>query len=209
MDASWLLAVAGFAVAMAGTPGPNNALVTASGANHGFRRTLPLMAGIALGVAGIMLVVAAAGASIVRDPRVAGVLTWVGVAYLLWLAWRIATAEPTLGGEGEAGAGAGAARAKPLVCLQGALFQLVNPKLWAMVAGAVAAYGGAVEGRGALAIAAAFGIVFGLATFASVAAWTLVGVGVGRLVRTRRGMRVFNGLMAALLVASLAPIVLG
>lgn len=204
MDAGWLLAVTGFAVAMAGTPGPNNALVAASGASHGFARTLPLMAGIALGVAAIILVVAAVGSSVVRDPLVADAIAWVGVVYLLGLAWRIASAEPTLG---SARSVAGP-RATPLGFVQGALFQLVNPKLWAMVAGAVAAHGGAAEARGTLAIASAFGIVFGLATFASVVAWTLIGVGVGRVLRTRRALRVFNGLMAALLVASLVPIAL-
>lgn len=205
MDASWLLAVTGFAVAMAGTPGPNNALVAACGANHGFARTLPLMAGIALGVAAIMLAVAAVGSSIVRDPLVAGVIAWVGAAYLLWLAWRIATAAPTRAPAGEAQPPPG----EPLGFVQGALLQLVNPKLWAMVAGAVAAYGGAADGRGALAIATAFAVVFGLATFASVAAWALIGVGVGRVLRTPRSLRTFNRAMAALLVASLAPIVLG
>lgn len=200
MDAGWFAAVLGFALAMAGTPGPNNTLVTASGANHGFRRTLPLMAGITLGVVAIMLAVGAVGSPLVRHPVVEPVVRWVGLVYLLWLAWRIATAQPAVPGTEPA-----PERGRPLTVLQGALFQVVNPKLWALVAGAVATYGGTAGSASPIAVAAAFGLVLGLATLASTVAWALVGVGVGRLIRSERHMRLFNWLMAAVLLASLVP----
>lgn len=199
MDASWIVATSAFAMAMAATPGPNNALVTAAGATWGFRRTLPLMAGIGLGVAGAMLVVALAGAALVADPLAQGVVRWAGLAYLLYLAWRIATATPRVQGA------QGAERSDPPRLLAGMLFQIVNPKLWAMAAGAVATYGTAAD-LDPLALGSVFALVFGAATFASVAAWTLVGMGVARTVRTERGIRLFNRAMAALLVASLVPL---
>lgn len=205
MDLSWLAAVAGFAVAMAGTPGPNNMMVATSGANFGFRRSLPLMAGIACGVAAIMVAGAATGASVLGQPWIATTLRWAGVAYLLWLAWTIATIDPAPpGNEQRMGS-----VARPMGFVQGALFQFVNPKLWAMVAGAVVTYGGMAPDRTPLVLGLTFGLVFGAATFVSTAAWTLIGAGAGRMIRTRTAMRVFNGMMAALLVASLVPIVLG
>ncbi|WP_430440256.1 LysE family translocator [Shinella sp.] len=196
MDCAWILAATGFAFAMAGTPGPNNTMVTASGANHGFRRTLPVAVGMGAGVAAIIFAVAAAGGTIVSEPRVHLVLKWVGVAYLLWLAWRIATAPVGVTGEGD--------RRRPFTFVEGALLQLVNPKLWVMVAGAVVTYGGsAAQG---LAVPAAFAVIFGGATLASTLAWAGIGVGAGRFLANARSLRVFNRVMALLLVLSLLPV---
>lgn len=202
MDLRWIAAVSGFALAMAATPGPNNTMVTASGANYGFRRTLPVISGVAIGVAIIILVVAAVGAPLVTDPRVRAVLKWTWVVYLLWLAWQIGGARPMMTSAGDAKGSEG----KPLTWMQGALFQLVNPKLWVMVAGAVVTYGSAAGSESPLAIAVAFGIIFGIATFASTAAWTLIGVGTRRFISTEQTMRVFNRTMAVLLVVSLTPV---
>lgn len=196
MDWAWILAATGFAFAMAGTPGPNNTMVTASGANHGFRRTLPVAVGMGAGVAAIIFAVAAAGGTIVSEPRVHLVLKWVGVAYLLWLAWRIATAPVGVTGEGD--------RRRPFTFVEGALLQLVNPKLWVMVAGAVVTYGGsAAQG---LDVPAAFAVIFGGATLASTLAWAGIGVGARRFLASARSLRVFNRVMALLLVLSLLPV---
>lgn len=196
MDWAWILAATGFAFAMAGTPGPNNTMVTASGANHGFRRTLPVAVGMGAGVAAIIFAVAAAGGTIVSEPRVHLVLKWVGVAYLLWLAWRIATAPVGVTGEGD--------RRRPFTFVEGALLQLVNPKLWVMVAGAVVTYGGsAAQG---LDVPTAFAVIFGGATLASTLAWAGIGVGAGRFLANARSLRVFNRVMALLLVLSLLPV---
>lgn len=197
MDWAWFLAATGFAFAMAGTPGPNNTMVTASGANYGFRRTLPVALGMGVGVSVIIFVVAAAGGSVVSQPRVHLALKWLGVVYLLWLAWRIATAKPAAV-DGQAG------RQRPFSFLEGALLQLVNPKLWVMVAGAVVAYGG---GAGAdFSVPAAFAVIFGGATLVSTVAWTLLGVGAARFIREERSLKRFNRAMALLLVLSLAPV---
>jgi threonine/homoserine/homoserine lactone efflux protein len=196
MDWAWILAATGFAFAMAGTPGPNNTMVTASGANHGFRRTLPVAVGMGAGVAAIIFAVAAAGGTIVSEPRVHLVLKWVGVAYLLWLAWRVATAPVGVTGEGD--------RRRPFTFVEGALLQLVNPKLWVMVAGAVVTYGGsAAQG---LDVPTAFAVIFGGATLASTLAWAGIGVGAGRFLANARSLRVFNRVMALLLVLSLLPV---
>ncbi len=199
MDWAWILAAAGFAFAMAGTPGPNNTMVTASGANYGFRRTLPVAAGMGIGVAVIIFVVAAVGGTLIAEPRVHLVLKWVGIAYLLWLAWRIANAAP-------AGLAVESGRQRPFTVVEGALLQLVNPKLWVMVAGAVVTYGNG--GAGDLTVPTAFAVIFGGATLVSTVAWTVLGVGAARFITSERSLRLFNRVMALLLVLSLVPVVL-
>jgi len=199
MDWAWVLAASGFALAMAGTPGPNNTIAAASGATYGFRRTLPAAAGMGIGVAVIIFLVTLAGGSIVSEPRVHLVLKWLGVAYLLWLAWRIANATPASPAEG-------AGKQRPFTFVEGSLLQLVNPKLWVMVAGAVVTYGGGVAGD--LRVPAAVAVIFGGATFASTIAWTCVGVGAARFIANERSLKIFNRVMALLLVLSLVPVVL-
>jgi len=96
MDLAWLAGLVGFAFAMSATPGPNNTMVAASGATYGMARSMPLMSGIAFGVAAIMLAVAAFGSAVVTHPMVGAPLKWIGVVYLLWLAWKVASAEPQI-----------------------------------------------------------------------------------------------------------------
>lgn len=203
MDIAWLASVSGFAIAMCGTPGPNNTMVAAAGANYGFRRTLPFISGVTLGVAVIIMVVTTIGSPIVKDPTVRGVLKWAGLLYLLWLAWKIASARPTVAATSDEEA----TGRKPLTLLNGGLFQLVNAKLWIMVVGLVVTYGSTADVANPVVLAVAFALIFGSATFASTAAWALLGVGVSRVIRSPRGMRTFNGVMAFLLVASLIPLV--
>jgi threonine/homoserine/homoserine lactone efflux protein len=198
---AWLGSALAFAVSLSASPGPNNAMVAASGATWGFRRTLPHMMGVSIGLAAMLVAVALGAGEVLRvAPWLHEALRWVGGAYLLWLAWRIASADP----DPDAAAGA-AGGARPLGFLQGALFQWVNPKAWMVALGAVAAY---TTGTGAafLAQALVLALVVFVATLPSVAFWTLVGVGAARMLRTRRAVRAFNLAMAALLVASLLPL---
>ena len=93
--------------------------------------------------------------------------------------------------------------------LRPAAFQLVNPKFWVIAASAMVTYVGEGEGAGGTLLPAiTLALVFGIVTFPCSVLWTLVGVGAGRLLRTARALRTFNIVMAALLVASLIPIVL-
>ncbi|MDP2697419.1 LysE family translocator [Thalassospira sp.] len=211
MDWSWIGAVSLFAIAMSATPGPNNTMLTASGANYGLRRSVPHLSGVTMGVTAIMLAVAALGAQIPDDPHIRLVLQGAGAVYLFWLAWKIGSATPTIPNAetGQNPQGQARPQGQPLTFMQGALFQFVNPKLWAMVAGAVAAFGGAAQADHALAVALVLGLIFGFATFASTILWILIGVGVGRFLRDERALRIFNIGMAVLLVASMLPMLLG
>lgn len=197
MDWAWVVSAGAFAVAMGATPGPNNMMVAASGANYGFRRTVPHILGITFGFPAMFVVVAFAGQAVIADPVVHGVMKWGGVAYLVWLAWSIATAAP--------GDGVRAARGRPVSFVKAAAFQWVNPKAWIIVAGALATYtlAGAESAAGSFVLTAIFVVV----TLATSVGWTLVGIGAGKALRSPAALRRFNMAMAALLLASLVPIV--
>lgn len=87
-DPSWMLSAAGVAVSMSATPGPNNAMVAASGANFGIARTVPHILGISIGFPVMFAAVALGiGEALQAHPAVYGVMHWIGAAYLVWLAW--------------------------------------------------------------------------------------------------------------------------
>ena len=133
MSHQLLLAFVVFALATLFTPGPNNIMLMTSGLNFGFARTLPHCFGVSLGFGFMVLVVGfGLGALFAAYPVLYQVLKYVGAAYLLYLAWRIATATGVHGDS----------RARPFTFFQAAAFQWVNAKGWVMAVGAVTAYAG-------------------------------------------------------------------
>jgi threonine/homoserine/homoserine lactone efflux protein len=189
-----LLPLLTFVVAMTITPGPNNIMITASGANFGFRRTIPHLMGIVIGFPVMTLAIGVGLGELFKSwPVVHTVLKYAGTAYLLYLAYRIATA--ARGGEAQS-------RGRPLTFLEAAAFQWANPKGWMMAVGAISAYTtvGGNPFLESLVIAATFGVI----AVPAVGVWAVFGVAVGRLLSSDRALRIFNLTMAALLVASLA-----
>ena len=197
MSVDLLLALAAYAFVTSVTPGPNNVMLLASGVNFGFRRTLPHMCGIALGHAFMVFVVGIGLVGMfISFPPARLVLTIISVGYMLWLAWKIAQAAPPEGAS---------TRARPLNFLQAAAFQWVNPKAWIMALGAVTLYAPAQEWVAVAWVAAVFAAV----NFPSVAIWAALGVGLRRFLNRPEWLRAFNYTMAALLIASLWPVVMG
>jgi threonine/homoserine/homoserine lactone efflux protein len=181
-----------FSVAAAGTPGPSNVLLTATGAQVGVWRGLPCLLGVALGMAVMMFAVAfGLGSVILGTPLVLTGLRWGGALVLCWLAWKIATA-------GRAGGGA---RAEPVGLLGAAAFQWVNPKSWLVCASAAATFLEARAGS-ALGQSAALALVFLGAALPSCLPWLAFGAVLQRGLSSERAFRIFNGLMGALLAAS-------
>ncbi|HKY96143.1 MAG TPA: LysE family translocator [Kiloniellales bacterium] len=204
VDWSWAFSAAAFALAMSATPGPNNAMVAASGATWGVRRTWWHILGISIGFPVMIVAVAlGAGAMLERNPEVHEALKWIGAAYMVWLAWHIATAVPAASADGSAAS----RRGRPLRFHEAALFQWINPKAWIITAGALATYTQA-DSEALLMQVAALAVIFFLACVPSVLLWTLIGAGVAHLFRTARAIRLFNVAMAILLVASLVPVFL-
>jgi threonine/homoserine/homoserine lactone efflux protein len=195
MTQDLLIALLGFAFVTSVTPGPNNMMLLASGVNFGFRRTVPHMLGISVGHSLMVFLVGLGLAGLFRAwPPALVVLKLASVAYMLWLAWKIAHA----GAPGE-----GRARAVPLTFLQAAAFQWVNPKAWAMALGAVSAY---VVVPSVWAYAAV-ALVFACVNLPSVSVWAGAGQALRRWLETPARLRAFNWTMAALLVLSLWPVV--
>ncbi|MFN3644012.1 MAG: LysE family translocator [Gemmobacter sp.] len=191
-----LAALALFALVTSITPGPNNLMLMASGANFGFFRTVPHMLGVGIGfVAMVVGVGLGAMALFDRVPAAHLVLTGASVAYMLWLAWKIARAAPP--GPGQAGG-------QPLSFAQAALFQWVNPKAWAMALGAVTLYAPGREPWAVLWVA----LVFGAINLPAVSAWALMGTALRRWLAAPARLRAFNAAMAGLLVLSLVPLVM-
>ena len=127
----WIVSAVAFATSMSATPGPNNAMLASSGSLWGFRRTIPHMLGIAIGFGFMLLAVAAGlGTLLLRHPTAVEIMRWVAAVYLLWLAYRIATATPAPRGPGRRPGGKGATVG---LFLQAAAFQWVNPKAWIIV----------------------------------------------------------------------------
>ena len=176
------------------TPGPNNLMLLASGANFGLRRTLPHLAGVSIGF-GVMVLLVGWGLAGVFAlmPWLYEVLRWAGCAYLLYLAYKIATAD---------GVGSGRASPHPMTFWQAVAFQWVNPKAWAMALGGVATYAAPQHLYLNVALVA---LVFTLINAPCVSSWAAFGVGMKRILDRPLAMRAFNIGMALLLVASLYP----
>lgn len=194
-----LPALAAFAVASSITPGPNNIMLMTSGTNFGFRRTVPHMLGVSLGFA-LMIVLVGLGLAqlFARYPVAHEILKWVSVAYLLYLAWKIATASPPSDGA--------AAKGTPMTFVQAALFQWVNPKAWTMALTGVTVYMPPVDPWiGLLLVAALFGAI----NLPCVGLWAAMGVKLRSWLGDARRLRQFNVAAAVLLVGSLYPTVTG
>lgn len=192
-----LLALVGFAFAASVTPGPNNALVTANAAANGWLATWPHMLGIGTGFS-LMIVLVGLGLAgvLAAHPVLATAMRWGSMAWLLWLAWKIASAPV---GDGAA------APALRFGFVRAVLFQWVNPKAWLMaltVAGTFVRPDAPVPPQ-----LAVIGAVFFLVTPPSCIPWALLGHGAARILSGGR-MRAFNIAMAVLLVASMLPMAL-
>lgn len=193
---TWILltGLIGFAFVSSITPGPNNIMLMASGASFGIRRTLPHLAGVSLGFGAMALVIGLGLVGILAAvPVLFEIIRWVGAAYLLYLAVKIAASS---------GIGSKPASGRPMTFWQAVAFQWVNPKCWAMGLGAMTTYAEPGAGPWSIALVA---LVFTLVNAPCVAGWATFGLGMKRLLRKPAAMRAFNVTMGLLLVLSLFP----
>lgn len=193
-----LIALCGFAFSTSITPGPNNLMLMASGANYGLRRTLPHMLGISLGHGFMVAMVGIVLLQVFEAyPVLNIVLKGLSATYMIWLAWKIANAVPP-----EAKAVTG----KPFTFLQAAAFQWVNPKAWFMAITAISAY--APQDQGVVVGSMIVAAIFAAVNLPSVSVWAWMGVQVRRWLGSAQRLRIFNGSMALLLVVSLYPMLI-
>lgn len=184
-----------FAAAMCLTPGPNVVMVVASSVNFGFRGAVPHILGISLGF-GLMAAAIGLGLAGLFEavPTLHGAVRYLGAAYLLYLAWRIAWST----------AAVPAGEKRPIGFLEAVLFQWLNPKGWATAVGAFATYTAVDDDtwRQTSIVAA----VLAAACSLSVVLWAAFGASMSGYFATPWMRSAFNWSMAGLLVLSLIPV---
>ncbi|HMC14322.1 MAG TPA: LysE family translocator [Albitalea sp.] len=185
-----LLPLLSYAFLMSSTPGPNNLMLTASGANFGYRRSLPHILGIGVGHGlQIWLTCLGLGALFTAWPALQAGLRIAGALTLVFLAWKLA---------GSSLSAQRAAPPRPLSFAQAAGFQAINPKSWikAVTVASVFMPAGWSAAGGALLVT----LVNVSITLPCVSMWALFGVGLRRALTDPARQRVFNVIMAASLV---------
>jgi threonine/homoserine/homoserine lactone efflux protein len=192
--ASFLL----FSIVAAITPGPSNVMLTATGANVGVRRGLPCLLGVALGMGLMMFLVSfGLGSLVLHNSMVLKIMNWCGAVFLLWLAWKIATASPV----------AAIPKSKPVGFLGAAGFQWINPKSWLVCTSAAGTFLNAAAGS-AILQSSLIGTLFIAAALPSCSLWLVIGATASRFLRSGRRLRIFNISMGVLLALSVGSILL-
>ena len=199
MSPDLLIAAALFLVVSSITPGPNNTMLMASGVNFGVRRSLPHLLGVQIGFT-VMLLCVGLGLHAVLDqfPALYQLMRWGGAAYLLWLAWKLATARP-------ADADPEAPAPQPLGFWGAAAFQWINPKAWVMIVTAMSAYLPPDASVPQVLLLALMSLVLGSPCSA---VWVGFGQAMRGLLQDPLRLRIFNVTMALALVASLYPMLM-
>jgi threonine/homoserine/homoserine lactone efflux protein len=197
MPLDMFLALVTFAFVLSFTPGPNNIMLAASGVNFGFARTVPHVAGVVIGFP-VLLIACGAGLGLVfaAVPSLQIALKIVGSLYMLWLAWKVAHAHQSADG--------GKAPARPFTFWQAVAFQWVNVKAVVAALSAVAIYVRPGHERHDFAVLLS---VLAVTTIGSASTWTGFGVALRRFLHDPAHARVFNIVMALLLVGSIVPMV--
>ena len=196
MSQSLLTAFILFALVMCFTPGPNNIMLLSSAVTYGFRRTVPHITGITIGFAFMVAAVGLGlGTVFVAYPVLESILKYAGAAYLIYLSVAIAMSGPVSPDQ--------ANQRGPMSFWGAAVFQWVNVKGWVMVIGTITAYAAIASFPFNIAIQTGVTLVMGAA---STVTWALFGSALRPLLSSDRAVRIFNVVMAVLLLASLYPV---
>lgn len=193
LNSSTLSAAALFAMATSITPGPNNTMLLASGVNFGWARTLPHLAGVSGGLLFILLL-GALGIQqwLFQLHWLHETVKWLGAIYLSHLAWRLFRTD--------ASAPSGQPpQAKPMTFLEAAVFQWVNPKVWAMVFGFFSTY---VPAQASLPAAITLCVLFALVNLPCVGLWAFAGDRLNHWLRAGQRLKRFNRMMGIFLLGS-------
>ena len=200
MNQDVLIAASLFSFVSSITPGPNNMMMLASGVNFGFRRSVPHWLGICGGFTFMLCAVGLGLHTLLADhPALYDLLRYTGSAYLVWMAWRLATASASPGAQDD---DAPRGDARPLGVLGAAAFQWVNPKAWVMAVTAMSTY---LPARAQPADVLAVALLFGVINLPCVACWAGGGAALRRFLQDPLRLRIFNISMALALLASLYP----
>ena len=196
MSVTQLIPLALFVLASTVSPGGATTLATASGASFGYRRSLPLIGGIAAGLASMAAAAAAGLAGVLLAlPALQLAMKALGSLYLLWLGWQIAQR----GAPHRAGTGA-----RPSPFVSGVWMLWHNPKAWAMTTGAAASFVALADGP--IHLGLLLGLAFGISALLSLSLWCGAGLLLARLLRTDRQWRILNAVLGGLLALTVVPL---
>ncbi len=196
MQAVWM-SMGLFALAGAISPGPVNVIASALGAGQGFLRALPHVLGATLSYCGVVwLMGSSLQALLVAYPEISQTTQYLGAAYLLYLALRIALATPSPPGAGSIRSTALKVWSQGL--MQGALTQALNPKAWLVALSGVGMF--VPSGPDSAPRLLLFCAISGVVCFASVSVWAALGKLIRRWLAHEAYQKAFNRLLAALLV---------
>lgn len=169
-------------------------MLLASGVNYGFRRTIPHLLGVSFGFTLMIVIVGAGIAELFESWPVAfKVLKILSVIYMLWLAWKIVNSGSPHSKTNDK---------KPMSFLQASLFQWINPKAWTMAIAAITIYTPNHDMKTVYVVA----LVFGLINLPSVGCYALMGQKLSGWLSHNHQLRIFNLVMATLLILSLVMI---
>jgi len=190
-----MLAVFGILMAAAWTPGPNNMMLAASGANYGLRATVPHISGVFIGFSFMIFAVSLGlGSLFLHYPLLQEILRWGGALMLVWVAWKIATAKRP---------GTPGAATKPFSFVQASAFQWINPKAWIMAIGVSSQFALPESPVSSGATIAAIAMLGGVS---SATGWAWFGAFLARWLHTRARLRAFNWSMAAIILAGVVMV---
>ena len=185
-----------FAFVAAITPGPNNIMLAASGANFGFKKTIPHIAGVVVGFFFVLLFVGLGlGQLFDAFPIVRQIFRILALGFIFYLAWRIANSGTSKDEE---------AKGRPISFFEAATFQLINPKAVVMSITVIATFISPDHDfvlQFAILVAS-----FTFLTLVSVVAWAGFGLIIGKIISTPKSQRIFNIVMALLLIGSILPV---
>lgn len=188
-----ILALLTFAFTTSVTPGPNNLMLTASGVNFGFKRSIPHMLGIGSGLFFLNMSVALGfGVIFSQYSGLHNWLRWVGACYLFYLAWKIGSAK----GPGKSSTPGNV----PFSFIQAVAFQFVNPKAWIMSISAMTTF--TLPGDAYIQSAFCVALVFGIVNLPTISLWASFGMAIGHYLSTPVAYRRFNILMGVLTASS-------
>ena len=181
-DTELMAAFAVFSIVTAITPGPNNVLLLSSGLHFGWRRSVPHVLGIVVGVSILFIVMGLGlGSYLEANPNVHQWIRWPGVVVILYFAWKI-MASTSLESSRKG--------YRPFTFVEACLFQWINPKALIIVLTMITAYTSPdYPVYSQLTIIVLIGIV---ATVIATTTWVMIGVNLHQIVKKPGHLRVFN-----------------
>lgn len=186
-----------FCFATSISPGPNNIMLMTSGVNHGIVKSIPHLLGINIGFPAMVAAIGfGLGSIFIAFPSLYLIIKTLGISYLLHLTWKIARSSMP---------STNVVSNQPITFIQAVLFQWVNPKAWVMAIGAIASFTTSEKMVSQiLMIVAGYAIVGGMC----IATWLCAGAAMRNFLQDQAKLKIFNLVMAFLLVASVIPMAL-